>query len=111
MNRVSNLQTTDQSIVTARIVGPMDIDHASKTRRILLAYLASRKNLLVDMSAVTDIDSAGVAILVEAHDAARKNGKEFALFRVGKPVMRVLRLARLDQAFKVLGGAPGILIN
>ena len=63
---MSNLQTTDQSIAIARIEGPIDLDHASKTRRMLLDSLANQKNVLVDMSAVTEIDSAGVASLVEA---------------------------------------------
>ncbi len=99
------------SIGIARIVGPIDLDHARKTRRMLLASLASRDNLLVDMSAVTTIDSAGVASLVEAHNTARKDGKAFALFHVGYPVLRVLKLARLDQAFTILSGAPGVRIN
>ena len=103
--------TGTPSIGIARIAGPIDIDHARKTRRMLLASLASRDNLLVDMSAVTAIDSAGVASLVEAHNTARKNGKAFALFHVGYPVMRVLRLARLDKAFTILSGAPGVRIN
>ena len=106
-----NLQTNDQSKAIIRIVGPIDLDHARKTRRMLLAHLASRDNLLVDMSAVTAIDSAGVASLVEAHNTARKNGKAFALFHVGYPVLRVLRLARLDKAFIILSGAPGVRIN
>ncbi len=108
---MSNLQTTDQSIAIARIEGPIDLDHASKTRRMLLDSLANQKNVLVDMSAVTEIDSAGVASLVEAHNTARKNGKAFALFHVGYPVLRVLRLARLDKAFTILSGAPGVRIN
>lgn len=108
---MSHPQNAEPSVATARIVGPIDLDHARKTRRKLLACLARRENLLVDMSAVTEIDGAGVASLVEAHNAARKNGKGFALFHVGEPVMRVLRLARLDQAFTILNGAPGTRIN
>ena len=111
VNRMSNLQTADPSTAIARIVGPIDLDHARQTRRKLLACLASRENLLVDMSAVTGIDSAGVASLVEAHNTARKNGKGFALFHVGEPVMRVLRLSRLDRAFTIFSGAPGVHIN
>ena len=108
---MSNFQTADRLIGIARIVGPIDIDHARETRQMLLACLAGQENLLVDMSAVTKIDSAGVASLVEAHNTARKNGKSFALFHVGYPVMRVLRLARLDRAFTILSGAPGVRIN
>ena len=108
---MSNQQTTDQSTATALIVGPIDLDHARETRRMLLASLANQDNLLVDMSGVTVIDSAGVASLVEAHTTARRNGKAFALFHVNYPMMKVLKLARLDQVFTILSGAPGVRIN
>ena len=112
MSQADTIRPTETpSIGIARIAGPINIDHARKTRRMLLASLASRDNLLVDMSAVTAIDSAGVASLVEAHNTARKNGKAFALFHVGYPVMQVLRLSRLDKAFTILSGAPGVRIN
>ena len=65
------------SIGIARIAGPIDFDHARETRRMLLASLAVRENLLVDMSGVTAIDSAGVASLIEIQMTARKNGKAF----------------------------------
>ena len=73
---------------------------------MLLDCLASRENVLVDMSAVTQIDGAGAAILVEAHHAALKNGKGFALACVGEPVMRVFKLARLDQVLTILDCPP-----
>ena len=112
MSQANTIRPTGTpSIGIARIVGPIDIDHARKTRRMLLAHLASRDNLLVDMSAVTAIDSAGVASLVEAHNTARKNGKAFALFHVGYHVLRVLRLVRLDRVFTILSSAPGVRIN
>ena len=112
MSQVNAIQPTETpSIGVARIAGPIDIDHARKIRRMLLASLANRENLLIDMSAVTGIDSAGVASLVEAHNTARKNGKAVALIHVGYPVLRVLRLARLDQVLTILSGAPGVRIN
>ena len=104
-------QPADPSKAIIHIVGPVDFDHARKTRSQLLACLATRENLLIDMSGLTEIDSASVANLVEAHPAARKSGKGFALFHVSEPVMRVFRLARLDKAFTILSGAPGVRIN
>ncbi len=101
-----NLQTTDQSIATARIVGPIDLDHARKTRRMLLDCLASQENVLVDMSAVTEIDGAGADILVEAHITARRNGRGFALSCVSDPVMKVFRLAHLERVFTLLDCTP-----
>ena len=108
---MSNLQTTDQSIATARIVGPIDLDHAPKTRRMLLDCLASWETVLVDMSAVTKIDGASAVILVEAHITARRNGRGFALSCVSDPVMKVFRLARLDRVFTLLDCTHQARIN
>ncbi len=107
MSQVNTIRPAETpSIGIARIVGPIDLDHARKTRRMLLASLASRDNLLVDMSAVTEIDGAGAAILVEAHIAARRNGRDFALSCVGDQVMKVLRLAHLERVFTLLDCTP-----
>ncbi len=101
-----NLQTADQSTAIARIVGPIDLEHSQRIRRMLLDCLASRENLLVDLSAVTEIDSAGAVSFVEVHYAALKNGKGFALFCVGDQVMKVFRLARLDRVLTILDYPP-----
>ena len=73
---------------------------------MLLDCLASRENVLVDMSAVTEIDCAGAVSLVEVHYAALKNGKGFVFFCVGDQVMRVFRLARLDRVLTILDCPP-----
>ncbi len=112
MSQVNTIRPTETpSIGIARMVGPIDIDHARKTRQMLLASLASRDNLLVDMSAVTEIDSAGAAILVEAHIAARRNGRDFALSCVGDQVMKVFRLARLDRVLTILDCPPEVPVH
>ena len=61
--------------------------------------MAGKKNILVDLSAVSYIDSSGVASLVEALQASRKNGTELALAAASEAALRVLELARLDKVF------------
>ena len=53
------------------------------------------------MSGVSYIDSSGVASLVEALQAMRKNGKQLALIAVSEGAMRVFQLARLDKVFTI----------
>ena len=53
----------------------------------------------MDLSGVTYIDSSGVASLVEALQASKKNGSRFSLAAVSEPTRRVLELARLDKVF------------
>ncbi len=56
---------------------------------------------LADLSAVTHIDSSGVASILEAYQMAKQNGTRFALAGVNQQVMRMLELTRLDQALSI----------
>ncbi len=88
---------------TAIIVfaGDIDLEFSGKVREILLENVAKARRVLVDMSGVTLIDSSAVASLLEGFQSARKRGKGFSLVAIGDPVMRVLRLARLDTVFNI----------
>jgi anti-sigma B factor antagonist len=84
-----------------RLTGDVDISSSPEARRLILAELARRHQLLVDLSAVSYIDSSGIACLVEAYQAARKGGGRFALLGVSGEAMSVLSLARLDRVFPI----------
>jgi anti-sigma B factor antagonist len=85
------------SIVT--FTGEVDLESSPAAREVLLKCLESTGTVIVDLSEVTYIDSSGVASLVEALQAAKKNGSQFALAAVSEPTRRVLELARLDKVF------------
>ncbi|MEK9725468.1 MAG: STAS domain-containing protein [Rhodospirillaceae bacterium] len=57
--------------------------------------------LHVDLGEVAWIDSAGLAVLVEAAQQARHAGLKVHLHRVGDPVMKMIRLAHLDGIFSI----------
>jgi anti-sigma B factor antagonist len=79
--------------------GEVDLESSPAAREILLKCLESTSKVIVDLSEVSYIDSSGVASLVEALQAAKKNGSQFALAAVSEPTRRVLELARLDKVF------------
>ncbi len=81
--------------------GDVDLESSPEARRILLDCLGRTSSLLVDLSAVTDIDSSGIASLVESFQNARKAGRHFALVAVSSSVLSVLRLSRLDKVFTI----------
>jgi anti-sigma B factor antagonist len=87
----------DQIIVALK--GEIDLENSPAARELLLGSVAENRNLLVDLSGVTYIDSSGVASLVEALQASRKNGTGFALAAASEAARRVLELARLDKVF------------
>ena len=79
--------------------GEVDMSYSPEARKTILACLAEKRPLLVDLSAVSYMDSSGVASLVEGLQMAKKRKLGFALVGTSQPVMNVLRLARLDRVF------------
>lgn len=81
--------------------GEVDLSCSPEARKQILACLESGKNLLVDLSAITYIDSSGVASLVEGYQTAKRQNLKFGLVGVSAAAMNVLQLARLDKVFPI----------
>ncbi len=91
----------DGEIVVVILKGDIDLEHSSRMRQNLLDILGDARAVIVDLSGVSMIDSSGIASLLEGFQEARKKGKDFILAAPGDPVMRVLKLARLDTVFQI----------
>jgi len=91
--------TVKKGINVVAFSGEIDLESPPSAREILLKCFENASNVIVDLSGVTYIDSSGVASLVEALQAAKKNGSRFALASTSEPTRRVLELARLDRVF------------
>lgn len=81
--------------------GDVDLHSSPSARDALLNSLDGKSSLLVDLSAVSYMDSSGVACLVESYQTARRQHVGFGLVAVAPPVMSVLKLARLDKVFPI----------
>jgi anti-sigma B factor antagonist len=57
--------------------------------------------LVVDLSAVTFIGSAGLALLVDLHNKCAERGTPLALVATGSVVPRAIQVTALDQVFAV----------
>ena len=79
----------------------MDLEQSPTARKILLETVDQAPHILVDLAAVTYMDSSGIASLVEAYQQAKKNGVSFILVSVSPAVLRVIRMARLDKVFSI----------
>ena len=97
-----DIQTEDRPpFKVLRLSGDVDLHSSPEAREAILACLKQKSSVLVDLSAVTYMDSSGVASLVEGYQAAKKQGLKFGLIAVAQPVMNVLMLARLDNVFPI----------
>lgn len=91
----------NDTTATVYLTGEVDLENSPAARTALLATVGRGRSIVVDMGGVTYIDSSGIASLVEAYQKAKSASVEFALDRVGAPVLKVLLLARLDKVFNI----------
>jgi anti-sigma B factor antagonist len=89
----------DFSIIN--LSGEVDLHHSPAARKLILDSIKDRYHVLIDLSAVTYIDSSGVANLVEGLQQSKRHQLQFGLIGVSAPVLQVLQLARLDKVFDI----------
>jgi anti-sigma B factor antagonist len=85
--------------LSGRIVLGEESGKLRETVKNLIA--AGKKRIVLDMSGVTYIDSAGLGILVAAHVSAKKEGAAVSLCALGQKFREVLQLTRLLTVFDV----------
>ena len=80
-----------------------DINHQTSpvVRSEILKKLSRQNGLQLDLSNVTSIDSSGLAILVEAVAEARKTNRKIRLVRFSDQVLKLIRLAHLEDVFSI----------
>jgi anti-sigma B factor antagonist len=88
------------------ISGEVDLSWSQQVRKAVLDALGSGQPVAVDLSKVEYIDSSGIAALVEGFQLARGKKQSFALLRISKSVLSVLKLARLDRVFVIWDELP-----
>lgn len=74
--------------------------HCARLRPSLLA-VAGKQPLVVDLSGVNRMDTAGLANLVEAYGQAQQCGQPLKLAAVPDTLLKMLHLTNLDQIFPI----------
>lgn len=84
--------------------GDIDLTASPVLREALRKAQADKPSrLIVDLSGVPYMDSSGVATLVEAMQAARRNNSSLVLCGMQQKVRSIFEIARLDTVFKIVG--------
>jgi anti-anti-sigma factor len=87
-----SLNASNAQAFQVRLLEQIQHDHAS--------------GLIVDMSQVESLDSAGLIALVSALKHARQRSKRFCLCAVPPAIRIVFELTQLDRAFEMLEETP-----
>jgi anti-sigma B factor antagonist len=83
------------------VTGEVDAYTAPEMRAQLLDAMRLNPVVIVDLSAVTFMDSQGLAALLRARQEAESSGGRLRLEGVPSRILRLLQLTRLDSVFTI----------
>ena len=87
--------------------GELALPTASRLREVLVDLLRSgRTSIVLDLSDLTFIDSAGLGVLIGGLRRAQLHGGDLALAGARPRILHVLAVAGLSGAFRMLGKPP-----
>lgn len=83
------------------VVGEMNMYCAGELKSTLLSAVSDRRGeAIIDLSDVSEIDTAGLQVLLLMRRLARASGRRFALIDPSIPVTEVLELCGLGSAIE-----------
>lgn len=88
--------------------GHINAENATALKHQLAETVSSHEcsSLLVDMSQVESLDSAGLMVFVSMLTLAQRLDKQFGLVSISPSVRIVFELTQLDRVFKILDSYP-----
>jgi anti-sigma B factor antagonist len=96
---MTGAEAAEAGVTDLKVTGDLTVQLAAEQKVILVAALEALEapqRLRLDLSGVTEIDSAGLQLLLMLDRQARLTGKELDLVRAGRPLLDVLALAQLQ---------------
>ena len=82
--------------------GELDLYKTGKLKRELLEAIGDEvSSLVMDMTELKYMDSSGIALMAFLQKHVKGKGGTFAFLSVNSEIMNVLKLAALDNFFKI----------
>jgi anti-anti-sigma factor len=101
LGELSMQSARDADTHTIRLRGEMDIANAADVEKELLRVEATdAATIVLDLAELTFIDSTGIRLLLMADGRSRIDGERLVLRRPPEGVLRVLRLAGLEDRLR-----------
>ena len=92
--------------------GEIDLHVSPSVTASLNAMIEKKpRRLVVDLSDVTYIDSAGLAALIQAMQKVEGYGGKFLLAGLQETVRSIFEISRLDQVFQIFPDVHAALAN
>ena len=91
-------RTPTTAVITA--AGEIDRDSCAEIRRCITAELGPRRRVVLDLSAVTFLDSAGIRMLLTCHQEAQAHGDRIEIGQAHEVVRQVLAVCGVADLFE-----------
>lgn len=98
---MQSVLTRSQSAIM-RPIGHINASNAYSFQEELTAAVEANISILVDLSQVESLDSAGLMALVSALSLAQQSSKRFSLCGVSASIRIIFELTQLDRVFEIL---------
>ena len=85
-----------------KLSGEVDLHNSRDVKKILMQNIEDLVHLLIDFTELEDIDSSGMATLVEALNLSKTKQLDFHIIGAKDAPLQVLQLTRLDSVFSLL---------
>ncbi len=95
------VRTAAEGVTVLAVSGEVDMLTAPQLRADALRHLDAGSTLVLDMSGVSFLGSAGLAVLVEASQHAKRRDAAFRVVAVKRAVTRPLAATGLGEVFSV----------
>jgi anti-anti-sigma factor len=97
--------------VVLRLDGELDLASSSILERALEADEVAQAQLLVlDLDALSFVDSTGLRVILLAHEAARNREREFAITPGSPQVQRLLSITSVAEHMRVIASPDDLLV-
>jgi anti-sigma B factor antagonist len=92
----------ESGVTIVDLSGEIDVGLATTLRDTLINLVESQPGpLLINLSDVRYIDSAGLSILIAANRKSKKAGGDFGLSNPQIAVQQIFKLTRVDKVLKI----------
>ena len=96
--------------VVVAVKGEVDLYSSPKLRHEIVHWARKKMvSLIIDLGAVTYMDSSGIATLVEGLQLTKRYGGKLGIARPGPSIQEVLRFAHLDKVFPIFNSVEEAL--
>ena len=99
--------------VLVRFEGALNRRTVPGIRKQLLRTGRNRavRSVVADFSEVSEMDTAGIAVLIELMQTLSGKDGELQLTGMSEAILRIIRLARLEQIFEIQADSPAASVE